>query len=144
MRLEEQVCSLELAKRMKELGVRQESYFYYWHPVGMVVNPENIPMQENVVRKWHNMDDRLVVLSHDPKVEFLPFYSAFTVAELGKLIPPHTFFPVRYRDNVWWCDKKPRCGTACEGHKSESDARAKMLIHLIDMGLLNPAKAEAT
>jgi len=29
MKLEDQVCSLELAKRLKELGVEQESLFYW-------------------------------------------------------------------------------------------------------------------
>lgn len=30
MKLEQQVCSLESAKRLKELRVRQESLFYHW------------------------------------------------------------------------------------------------------------------
>jgi hypothetical protein len=30
MKLEDQVCSLELAKRLQELGVKRESLFY-WH-----------------------------------------------------------------------------------------------------------------
>ena len=29
MKIESQVCSLELAKKLKELGVKQES-LYYW------------------------------------------------------------------------------------------------------------------
>ena len=31
MKLEEQVCSLELAKELKELGVKQDSMFYWEH-----------------------------------------------------------------------------------------------------------------
>jgi hypothetical protein len=31
MKLEDQVCSLELAKKLKELGVKQKSIFYHWH-----------------------------------------------------------------------------------------------------------------
>jgi hypothetical protein len=29
MNLEQQVCSLELAKRLKELGVKQDSFFFW-------------------------------------------------------------------------------------------------------------------
>ena len=37
MKLEDQVCSLELAKKLKELGVKQDSLFYwnlYSFPIG--------------------------------------------------------------------------------------------------------------
>jgi len=30
MNLDQQVCSLEIAKRLKELGLKQDSYFYWW------------------------------------------------------------------------------------------------------------------
>lgn len=61
MKLENQVCSLELSKRLKELGVKQESYFY--HLIGGIVS----------------------------RIEALPlmgegWYSAFTVEELGEII----------------------------------------------------------
>ena len=39
MTLEQQVCSLELAKRLKELGVKQESYFV-WHREGSLASVE--------------------------------------------------------------------------------------------------------
>ena len=31
MKLEDQICSLDLAKRLKELGARQESLFWWGH-----------------------------------------------------------------------------------------------------------------
>src|ERR1051325_10817319 len=62
MQLEQQVCSLELAKRLRELGVKQESYFYWFfeeynhEPVGWRIQTEEGD------------------------------YSAFTVAELGEML----------------------------------------------------------
>ena len=61
MKPENQVCSLELSKKLKKLGVPQESVFYW----------------------------------RDGKIEYEPFidsslckvYSAFTVAELGEMLP---------------------------------------------------------
>jgi len=35
MNLKQQVCSLDLAKRLKELGVKQESMFWYMKPNGL-------------------------------------------------------------------------------------------------------------
>jgi hypothetical protein len=62
MKLEDQVCSLEYAKKLKELGISQESLFCY---------------------------------TNDYDLEFLPSeirncnicISAFTVAELGEMLP---------------------------------------------------------
>src|SRR4051812_36893725 len=67
MKLEQQVCSLELAKRLKELGVKQES-LYYW----------------NIRHIW-------IVLKAigEPYITRKPedYASAFTVAELGEMLP---------------------------------------------------------
>jgi len=74
MKLENQVVSLELAKKLKELGFKQESLFWW--------------------RVWN--DGRAEAdylggytpkeLGENKEMEFEGFYSAYTVAELGELI----------------------------------------------------------
>jgi hypothetical protein len=95
MRIEDQVVSLELAKKLKELGVKQESYFYwvnynsnkslqFWH----IRNSEKL--REEV---FNNLKD---VNYKNPESEFSrlmteyygrpEFFSALTVSELGEKI----------------------------------------------------------
>jgi len=40
MKLEQQVCSLELAKKLKELGVKQESYAHWGYNDDKLINPK--------------------------------------------------------------------------------------------------------
>ena len=82
MKLESQVISLEIAKKLKELGVKQESLFS-WYKFELWSEP----------RIWMNPDDpkaELACLSG--KREFM--ISAFTVAELLTMMP-------RYVKNTW-------------------------------------------
>lgn len=67
MKLEEQVCSLELAKRLKELGCKQESYFVWGQEHSGL---KNCPWK---VMRWS-----------DPKFKGEEYgdFAAFTVAEL--------------------------------------------------------------
>jgi|HubBroStandDraft_2_1064218.scaffolds.fasta_scaffold16400_5 hypothetical protein len=69
MNLEDQVCSLEYAKKLKELGVKQESYFYYY------------PNSFNKEGYYIVCDDTRNIEINDK------FISAFTVAELGEMLP---------------------------------------------------------
>ena len=123
MNLEQQVCSLELAKKLKELGVKQDSIFdwvfgfdankgkkdyFLW-----LMSPYN---RENL--KWPEQ------------------YSAFTVAELGEMLPKghHTY----QADNGWYVPpfnsiKNWNTQYPC---KTEANARAQMLIHLIENKLI--------
>jgi hypothetical protein len=67
MDLEKQVCSLELAKKLKELGVKQESLFRW---------------------EMYHAGDRFVLTTdtrREPN-EYNEEYAAFTVAELLSLI----------------------------------------------------------
>lgn len=65
MKLENQVCSLELSKKMRDLGFEQESAFY-WRNAGQVGW-----QIENEVWMRNKKEDA---------------YSAYTVAELGEII----------------------------------------------------------
>lgn len=107
MELENQVVSLELAKRLKELGVKQESVFKW---------------------VWHDWNLETVVYQPADNLG-LQQYSAFTVAELGSIIrtytkhlnvlpAPYDDFFNEYEHSVW--------------AEHEADTRAKMLCYLLE------------
>jgi hypothetical protein len=92
MNLEEQVCSLELAKRLKELNVEQDSLFCWINNCDLEYLPLEI-RNKNVV------------------------YAAFTVAELGEMLPNFNVIYTLFDRN-------------------EANARAKILIYLIENKLI--------
>lgn len=75
MELEDQICSLELSKRLKKFGVKQESLMYF-------IDMNNAV---NIVFKPLLTDGFL------DKFDYSIIYSAFTVAELLELLP-HMIF----------------------------------------------------
>lgn len=126
MDLKDQVCSLELSKRLKELGVKQESYFFWYSA-----------FKDSEVTVWHSYQ-----IGSDTERAF----SAFTVAELGEMLPDYVN-PADYQgarslgisksmdgwhitystSEKWWHR---------EVADTEADARAKMLIYLIENKLI--------
>ena len=72
MPLEKQVSSLEPSKHLKELGVKQESHFYWNRPTNLA--PHQI-VSGTFTWKTDDEDGRV---------------SAFTVAELGEMLPERT------------------------------------------------------
>lgn len=125
MQLEKQVTSLELSKRLKELGVKQESLFYYF--VGAVTGNTRLGYG------LHSKSDINFTNSHT--------YSAFTVAELGELLNE-----IANRidcGDTWYHlagQKKWTVGWGGDMHEelsdTEADARAKMLIYLLENNLI--------
>jgi len=73
MELKDQVTSLKLSKKLKELGCKQDSLFYW-----VDINNLNEEKERNVINK-----SRWVVEYGEPHERFYRFYSAFTSAELG-------------------------------------------------------------
>lgn len=118
MNLESQVCSLELAKRCKELKVKQESIFC-----------------------WVDFGD-LDYFIQPTTSTFKGEYAAFTASELGEILPEQ-ILSVRlgfydkdknYTYN-WSSHETPEDGMEFLA-KTEANARAKMLIYLIEKGIM--------
>ena len=115
MELSAQVCSLELAKKLKELGVKQDSL---WH--------------------WCDTENGFKVIIRNEAPGYYEFASAFTVAELGEIIPPK-YLPSRPDLGMQWPVNIILSGarwTAME--KTEANARATTLVYLIEKWIVKP------
>lgn len=149
MKLQQQVTSPELSKKLKELGVKQDSLFYWGRK-----NPE--------IFARTGIDDTIfgftTLNAEGPKGDPYWFdkgelsdsdeswYSSFTVAELGEMLPWRIEYKNRFYvleckkgGNPWyWVDYQYSnsglldfdCFT--QEAETEADARAKMLIYLIE------------
>jgi hypothetical protein len=117
--LEKQVTSLELSKRLKELGIKQDS-LWHWVYLETEFCQDWILVQE---------DGSLTAVYENKN------YSAFTVAELGEMLP-EGYYSQKER-NSWGCaDADNHLAVTnvydCDKIYTEADARAKMLIYLIE------------
>lgn len=152
MKLEHQVCSVELAKRLEELGVKQESAFYWDARSELQIRPH--------LTDWYDGQNGADEIA-----------AAFTVAELGEMLPryidkyessvvqnqpigtwelvtfpehngPHKGFHVRYIYKMRAVNQMEQVATASQPfdiaftETTEADARAKMLIYLLENKLL--------
>lgn len=136
MTLSDQVCSLPLAKRLRELGVEQESLFYYgfhenaWSDKSPISYFGPVFCEAPIDRPYNNHADGEI--------------SAFTVAELAEMLSGIVYLADPKRGG-WICyfltefdrkksivgEKEFRAGT-------QADCLAKMLIHLIENNLWKP------
>ena len=149
MTLENQVVSREYAEKMRDLGFPQSSYFW-WKAIGSGIEEKDYRISDNWSKdNKHYGDD-------------VDQFSAFTVAELGEMLPDNIKkyeiketdkrkneekyyilssgrttegrFDIIYQD---WIGKKIK--TLCYFEEdTEADARAKMLIYLAENNLINP------
>lgn len=161
MQLENQCTSLQLSKELKEAGVPQESLFYWrlsYHiseqlEEGVVVKREGIfgdyrieyypkPRYSTADLKWNEMD-----LSKLDQTEV----SAFTVAELGEMLPQTIRGnEMNFELNIWkdrgeWCvcywwDEDTRRLSDMKFNiyqsKNLADAMAETLLYLLKEKLI--------
>lgn len=130
MTLEDQCVNLSLSKRLKELGVKQDSIFdWVW---GFDANKDKDEFFLWLMSPYNRNNSK-----------WKEQYSAFTVAELGELLPvninDHYFTSHRCARNGWWA----MYTTGQIEHnkyeywaKSEAEVRAKMLVCLIEQGII--------
>jgi len=127
--MEKYVCSLELSQKLEDLGVQEESEFY-----------------------WGEVDGKTqVIYKYEDDIEICRNkVSAFTVGELGDMFPADVkgYSVLSYKGTSGYYFATVTTFRAEKTHpiqlagknsyliefreKSEADVRAKMLIHLIE------------
>lgn len=151
MKLEDQVCSLELSKRLKELGVKQESLFYWGISEFETDKPEiTLYRSQGELDSDKDISKLFGVWSYsDVEIgSFKDTHSAFTVAELGEMLPkrlvgdhPLWYLTVHCNDNYYSVDFETFNGKiqkqfGCQD-RNEANARAEMLIYLLEQKLIS-------
>lgn len=119
MKYKNQVCSLKLAKRLRKLGVKQDS-LWYW-----VIYLE----------KWE-LD---CFTNKEDLADVNDYVSGFTVAELGEMLPQSwlkeikkgVYVDFESKDIKGWCFGNSK-GLYRDFAITEADARAKLLIYCIE------------
>lgn len=141
MDLKDQVCSLELAKRICELGVKQESLWHWTKWKKWVRTTDN--HNEYQLKGLKDFE-----LFNNPKNNtlgrcwFEDVYSAFTVAELGERLPSR-IEGIGFIRTIKWHNKhfSISIGNLHEQNAdTEANARAKMLIYLLENKLIEEGK----
>ena len=137
MEVKDQICSLELSKRLKECGVKQESIFL-WSERPWKMRDINIidEIRPYLTLNPSNFPDKSIAE-----------YSAFTVSELGNILPSSinewgltihatscvvqdkilNLWHIQYADD---CQEKALM--SCVSDLNLSNAMAKMLIYLLE------------
>ncbi len=127
MKLKKQVCTEQQAKRLKELGVVQDSQCYWRR--GQVEHVDG-------VNSWADQQTLgEMIIEYDATCEPAwrdksEIYSAFTVAELGEMLAYNAQIPAKSHDGDYWfvyLDKY-------EQFKTEAQTRAELLIYFLEKG----------
>jgi len=140
MKLEDQACSLELAKKLKELGVVQDSLWYWEEYRDDWMDLRATP---KLVQGYHTDKEQ----RDGNAVESSTYYSAFTVAELGEMLKDgmvKSYHPGGSGGELAWCsiyfvgEGRGIAGdaTVSQHGATEAEARAKILIYLIENQLV--------
>jgi hypothetical protein len=152
MKLEDQVCSLKSAKRLKELGVAQKSYFWWTTHVDDRV----VPRDDDLCTSVHDCGESPCNGQYPEelsKEDDEDIFSAFTMAELFDKLP--TFVDTGGHQSFLWIrksgDAQPRNQLVIgysnvhvevqyvpgfDRSKNVAEPLAKMLIYLIENKLM--------
>lgn len=137
MKLEDQVTSLELSKKLKELGVKQESLFWWTR----TFTRKSGEYKED--SEWYLQFKKNGIGGH---------YSAFTVAELGELLPKSVNYEnndlvvlsrkswsIKNNNSIWFCGLYIVNGDRRIGFyaDTEANARAKCLQYLLEENIIS-------
>lgn len=149
--LESQVSNVELSQKLKQLGLNKRSLFSWWEVTKKGIHRDKgwyLEISTAKIGKTFLVGRELV--------------HAYISTELGELLPHHlnehfAFTTYKMDDKGWWVDYVDmRPETIChpfifyglggvelavgQSEKTEADARAKLLIFLLENHLINPDK----
>jgi hypothetical protein len=150
MKIEQQVISIEIAKKLKSLGVRQDSV-YYWLYI-----PEKEIFDSNINRRRVRKESYKLLPWIKNKAVHNEVWAAFNVAELGEMLPAGAPIPHNTRFGKWFksselvikklpqnCDwhaqfVNPNTGVKSVGFTAdtEADARGELLLFLLRNNLV--------
>ena len=129
--IEKQVTSLEPSKQLKELEVKQDS-LWYWN-IYITSKP--------YLSGGKQFEDELA--TDGTYIQYS--VSAFTVAELGEMLPDWADFTQKHYNSTskeTWYRCYVKAGITSIDDFKEADARAKMLIWLIENKLVEAKKED--
>jgi len=121
MKLEKQVCSFELGENIKKLRVIYDSYFYWAIPIWD--GNKSLPPKVFHIVDWSDFTEM---------TGYKPVCQAYTVAELGELLPDDT----STRRSMMGHIVRNFDPDISFMEQTEADARAKLLIYLIENKLI--------
>lgn len=147
MKIKSQVCSLDLSKKLKELGFQGSSHFVYITD-GNIVNLIDEYPEFCFVSQGGASKDGLKYLLYPHEQNAWQFYNAYTASELLDIIPEVICTKnIHYRINITLCSlndndkdmifkRKYLIGYHIISFEDEclASAAAKMLIYLIENG----------
>lgn len=133
MNISQQVSTLEQSKKLYDLGITGPTVFYHVFDSGM---------------KWCIMPDGFF----NKEEEGIEFYPAFTVAELGMMLPEnihangHTYFfssqsvDKRFEALYSAIDVIIPCLYLTGSYSTEAEARSAMLLFVVEDKITTPAE----
>jgi len=136
MKLENQVCTLEQAKRLKELGVCQDSQCYWRRSQVEHIDGVNSWPDQQTLREMIVEYDGAGEVGWQDRFEI---YSAFTVGELGVMLGFSPYAVYLKKDNIvfWHADYEHMPFGA---FPTEAEAKAAILIHQLENNLITAAE----
>lgn len=155
MKLNKQVTSLELSKRLRELGAKQDSLFFWIKGLDISEYPSGNDYESWYEKKYKELINKAkakhaeeVIKDWDYEIEgdcYIELYSAFTVAELGEMLPEIVSddkgyigeIIIKKVGNEFVCAvfKGNICQEIFFKDDNESNARAKMMVYLLENNL---------
>jgi hypothetical protein len=159
MKIEQQVCTIEQSFKLQDLGVLQDAHYYRMenddNEIVLMRRDEIIKIfEENILdtkREEEGIQNGQMISYRESDLQNLAqqifssaiskfdhdIVAAFTVAELGVMLNDECTSYKAGGFNGWMCSLKQGKSDVSIGGKTEAEARANMLIYLLENNLIS-------